>query len=279
MSDSPPPAKKVCIEGTGPDAADEKTCIEVSGSDFAAEYARLDAAVEAARREQARRDEREAFFRAQWHEAQKDGTPDDEAEALEVRWIAAYESKKEAREKYAAALAAFRAAPLGPVPEYDSKNPGGIWAMPPAAAYPGPSTTGGWTNPHVLMFSEVVKGGVTSGHLQILKPRHPDGRSFYIVEHPECDGGRGTVEDIWALETTDRKCLEERAARWGSDITDRLYIVMNSTGKYYAGFSLCKLHDGPYLPKEQLRTHIRVPPELVSPFMRSVAVDGTVELY
>ena len=151
--------------------------------------------------------------------------------------------------------------------------------MPPAAAYPGPSTTGGWPSPHVLVFSEVVKGGVTSGHLQILKPSRPDGRSFYIVERPECDGGCGTEKDIWALETTDPERLKERAARWGSDITDRLYIVMNSTGKYYAGFSLCKLHDGPYLPKEQLRTHIRVPPELVSPFMRSVAVDGTVELH
>jgi hypothetical protein len=106
MFDSPPPVKKLCVKAPAP-------------PDAAAMSARLDAAVEATGRKVAKLDELEDPLRWKWHKAQKDGTPDEEAEALEGRWIAAYNRRKEARKEHKAALAALRTADLGPVPEIE----------------------------------------------------------------------------------------------------------------------------------------------------------------
>lgn len=230
--------------------------------DYAANYARLGVAFEAARRKLAGRVERQAFFRAKWHKARKDGRPDEEAEALLVGWIAADTDQKNAQKAYEAALAEFRNAPLGPVPEYGPDNTGGRWAVPAGVAPPGPSTIDGYGNPHVYLFWEVVNDNIKKRYLRVLKPKHPGGR-YYIVAWGEGDGGRGTDNDVWALETRDPDRLEERSIRLKSIVTDPLWIVMNSTGKYYAGNALCILHDGPHLPKDQLRTHISVPHEPV----------------
>lgn len=81
--------------------------------------AKLNAAVEATGRKVAKLDELEDPLRWKWYKAQKDGTPDEEAEALEGQWVAAYNRRKEARKEHKAALAALWTVNLSSVPEIE----------------------------------------------------------------------------------------------------------------------------------------------------------------
>ncbi len=81
--------------------------------------AKLHAAGEATGRKKAKLYELEYSLRWKWHKAQKDGTSDEEADALEGQWVAAYNRLKEARKEHKAALAALRTANLSSVPEIE----------------------------------------------------------------------------------------------------------------------------------------------------------------
>jgi len=83
--------------------------------------AKLHAAVEATGRKVAKLDELEDPLRWEWYKAQKDGTSDKEADALEGQWVATYNRLKEARKEHKAALAALRTANLSSVPEIEER--------------------------------------------------------------------------------------------------------------------------------------------------------------
>jgi len=128
-------------------------------------------------------------------------------------------------------------------------------------------------SPHVHLFRQVVDAGIRSGHLKILKS-HPSGLSI-VPTDPDSDHA------VWLLDcdTQSEKWLRQRLHLFCGAIPLSLSLVINTSGRWFPGYAIARLHDSVALPKDQQITHVYVEIEAASRLMRAVAVEGTTDMY
>lgn len=123
------------------------------------------------------------------------------------------------------------------------------------------------------LFRQVVDAGIRSGHLKILRS-HKSELSI-VPTDPDSDHA------VWLLDcdTKSEKWLRRRLHLFRGAIPLPLNLVINTSGRWFPGYAIARLHDSVALPKDQQITHVYVEIEAASPLMRAVAVEGTTHMY